>query len=283
MIKKYLRILYRYIPDKLYLKILYYKFLKKNLNLKNQKTFTEKLQWIKIYDRKPIYTKMVDKYEVREFISKKIGSQYLIPLIGVWEKYDQINFSALPNQFVLKTTHDSGGVRICKDKKTFNYKEAELFLKNRLNTNYFYMTREWPYKNVKPRIICEKYMIDDSLNELMDYKFFCFNGKVKFFKIDFDRFINHKANYYDRNGNLLLFGEVVCPPDFNKKLNFPKSLNKMISLAEIISEDLYFLRVDFYEVNGQIYFGELTFFPDAGFGKFTDNNVDLEIGKLLKL
>ena len=268
---------------KLYLKILYYKFLKKSLNLKNPKTFTEKLQWIKIYDRKPIYTKMVDKYEVREFISKKIGSQYLIPLIGVWKNYDEIDFSALPEQFVLKTTHDSGGVRICKDKKTFNYKEAELFLKNRLNTNYFYMTREWPYKNVKPRIICEKYMIDDSLNELMDYKFFCFNGKVKFFKIDFDRFINHKANYYDRNGNLLLFGEVVCPPDFNKKLNFPKSLNKMIAMAEIISKDLYFLRVDFYEVNGQIYFGELTFFPDAGFGKFTDNNVDLEIGELLKL
>ena len=158
-----------------------------DLDLKNPKTYNEKLQWLKLYDRNPLYTTLVDKYEVKNYITEKIGYDYVIPTLGVWDKFDDIDFDALPNEFVLKTTHDSGGVVICKDKKVFNFKKAKQKIEKSLKTNYFYVHREWPYKNVKHRIIAEQYMVDESGYELKDYKFFCFDGKVKALFIAKDR------------------------------------------------------------------------------------------------
>ena len=168
-----------FLPDETILKIKFKDRIGKELNLKKPKTFNEKLQWLKLYDRNPAYTKLVDKYEVRKHIAKTIGQEYLIPLLGVWDTFEDINFSKLPNQFVLKCTHDSGGLIICTDKNRLDIDAARKKINKCLKRNYYYPGREWPYKNVKPRIICEKYMVDESGTELKDYKFMCFNGEVK--------------------------------------------------------------------------------------------------------
>lgn len=273
----------RILPNSLYLKLTYYKRLGKKLNLKSPQTFNEKLQWLKLYNRKPEYTKMVDKYEAKQYVEKIIGKEYIIPTLGIWNKFEDIDFDKLPNQFVLKCTHDSGGVIICKDKKEFEKDKAREEINICLKANYFYRSREWPYKNVKPRIIAEQYMEDNKSKELRDYKFFCFNGKVKCFKIDFDRFLQHRANYYDTSLKILPFGEAICPPDYNRNLEIPEQINKMIMLAEKLSKDIPFLRVDFYEVNGKIYFGELTFFPASGLGKFTNEEWDKTLGSWIEL
>lgn len=266
------------IPDKLYLKIIYRKRLQKTLNLKNPKTFNEKLQWLKLYDRNPLYTKLVDKYEVKDYVANIIGKEHVIPTIGVYDSFDDINFKKLPKQFVIKCTHDSGGLVIVKDKNKLDIEKAKKKINKSLKKNYYYCGREWPYKNVQPRIIIEEYMEDKKTKELRDYKFFCFNGKMKFFKIDFNRLTYHQANYYNKNGILLKFGEKVCPPDYEKKLEMPINLKKMIKLAETLSKNIPFLRVDFYEINGDIYFGELTFFPASGFGKFVPEDWDEKLG-----
>lgn len=275
--------IYDNLSDEKYLKMLFKKRFGKELDLNNPQTFNEKLQWLKLYDRKPIYTTMVDKYEVKEFVSNIIGKDYSIPTIGVWNTFDEIDFDKLPNQFVLKCTHDSGGLVIVKDKQKFNKTKAKEKISQCLKRNYYVRSREWPYKEVKPRIIAEPYMVDGMLGELRDYKFFCFNGKCRCFKIDYGRFIKHQANYYDRNGCLLKFGEIVCPPDFGKHIELPKNLNNMVEIAEQLSKDMIFLRVDFYEVNGKVYVGELTFYPASGMGKFEPEEWDNTLGSWLVL
>lgn len=266
-------------------KFLIYRGLNKGfkMNLQNPKTFNEKLQWLKLHDRNPLYSKLVDKYEVKEYISDILGEEYIIPTIGIYNSFDEINFDEIPNQFVIKCTHDSSSVMICKDKKSFDFLECRKRINAALHKNYYYGGREWPYKNVKPRILIEKYMVDDKFQELRDYKFFCFHGKVRYFKIDFNRFTNHGANYYDENKKIVSIGEVICPPDFDKEIIFPKSLDKMIELSEKISSKIPFVRVDFYDVNGKIYFGEITFYPASGFGQFTDSKWDEELGKLIDI
>lgn len=271
------------LPDKQYIKLIYRLHFNRKLDLFNPQTFNEKLQWLKLYDRKPEYTIMVDKYEVKNLVASRLGEEYIIPTLGIYDSFDKIDFDNLPDKFVLKCTHDSGGLVIVNDKKKFNKKSAKKKINKSLRRNFYKYAREWPYKNVQPRIIIEKYMIDNKLGELRDYKFFCFNGKVKVFKIDFDRHSNHRANYFDTNGNLIDLGEKICPPDFSKKLELPINLKKMKELAEIMSKGIPFLRVDFYEINGKIYFGELTFFPAAGLGKFTDDKWDRMLGKWLSL
>lgn len=253
------------------------------LNLKNPKTFNEKMQWLKLYDRKNEYSDMVDKYQAKIYVKNQIGDDYIIPTIGIYDNFNDIDFEKLPNEFVMKCTHDSSGIVICEDKKKLNIEIAKKKINDALSHNYYLNGREWPYKNIKSRIIIEKYLKNDSTNDLKDYKFFCFNGIVKYFKIDFDRYTNHRANYYDRNGNLMNFGEKICPPDYNKKISMPLNLNKMIELAETLSKNNYFLRVDFYEVNGKIYFGELTFYPASGFGRFIPNEWDIKLGELISL
>lgn len=267
------------LPDDIYLKMLYKHRIGKKLNLNNPQTFNEKLQWLKLHDHNPEYTTMVDKYEVKKYVSEKIGEQYIIPLLGVWKHFDDIDFDLLPNQFVLKCTHDSGGIVIIKDKCNFNREMSKKKIENSLKSNFYLRGREWPYKNVQPQIIAEQYIEDYETNELRDYKFFCFNGKVEFFKIDFNRFINHQANYYDINGEILPFGEQVCPPNLKKKLSMPYNLKQMIALAEELSREIPFIRVDFYEVQKKIFFGELTLYPASGFGKFIPDNFDMELGR----
>ena len=258
-------------------------YFNKKLNFDSLSTFNEKLQWLKIYNRNEEYVKMVDKFEAKLYVKEKLGDEYIIKTYGVWNTFDEINFDSLPKSFVLKCTHDSGSVVIVHDKENFDINSARKILMKGLMNNLFYYGREWPYKYVKPRIIAEELLLDNENSNISDYKFFCFNGKVKCFKVDFDRFTSHKANYYDRNYKLLPFGEMACPPDFSKVLTIPKNINEMIDLSEILSKGQPFLRVDFYSVNEKIYFGEMTFYPATGFGAFTDEKWDYRLGEWIEL
>ena len=271
------------VPDSAYLKMMYMLELGQKLDLDNPKTFNEKLQWLKINDRKPIYTTMVDKYEVKSYVANLIGEEYLIPTLGVWDSFDDIEFDSLPNAFVLKCTHDSGGLVICKNKKDFNISEAKKKIEQCLKFNFYWHGREWPYKDVKPRIIAEPYIVDKELTELRDYKFFCFSGRVKLLKIDFNRFTNHQANYYSRDCKLLPVGETALPYDAKKEIKFPSQYEKMVSLAEKLSTDIPFVRVDFYQANEKVLFGEITFYPTSGFGKWSDDNYDVLFGEWIDL
>ena len=255
----------------------------RELDLENPVTFNEKLQWLKLYDRKPEYSTMVDKYEAKRLIADRVGEEYVVPVVGgPWSSFEEIDFSLLPDQFVLKTTHDCGGVFVCKDKNTFDKEKARRFLNQHLHMDYYTTGREWPYKNVKPRLFAEKYLSDGD-QELYDYKFFCFNGQVKCAKVDFGRFVEHRANYYDRGFSLLPFGENVCPPVYEHVIEKPVNWKKMIDIAEELSAEHYFLRVDLYHPNGKIWVGELTLFPASGFGGFTDDSWDRKLGAYLRL
>lgn len=266
------------IDDEIFLKISYKCAFNKKLNLDNPQTFNEKLQWLKLYDRNPKYTKMVDKYEVKEYVSNIIGKQYIIPTLGVWDKFENIDFEKLPNQFVLKCTHDSGGIVICKDKNKFNYKDAERKINECLKRNYYYAGREWPYKNVKPRIIAEKYMEQKSKEELKDYKIMCFSGRAKCSFVCSDRYSKEglKVTFFDLNWNKLPFERHY--PSSSEKIDKPSNYNLMIKLSEELAQDIPFIRVDWYEIDGKLYFGELTFYPGSGFEEFTPKEWDTTLG-----
>lgn len=426
-LRKLLKITSPLYSDVFFLKAQYYAFFGKRLDLKNPKTFNEKIQWLKLYNRRPEYTTMVDKYAAKKYVADIIGEEYIIPTLGVYDKAEDIDFDSLPDQFVLKVTHDSGGIVVCKNKKVLNIEQTKKKLKNALRREFFSITREYPYKDVPRRIIAEQYMEDSirptasladykffcfdgepkycqviqdrntkemidffdmewahqefvglipaalcpqkskcfevmkqiardlskgnsfsridlyevnektyfgeitffpvsgmgvfkpekyneilgkmiNLNgigggkfkikinqesgsyeseyvdsELRDYKFFCFEGEVKIFKVDFDRFTDHRANYYNKDGQLLYFGEVDCPPDYNRIINLPINLTHMIVLAEKLAKGFPFLRVDFYSIKGQTYFGELTFFPASGLGKFTSDEWDYKLGSWINI
>ena len=272
------------VPDEPYLKVQFRLLMGKRLDLKNPQTFSEKLQWLKLYNRQPEYTTMVDKYAVKDYVAKILGEEYIIPTLGVWDKLEDIDWDSLPNQFVLKCTHDSGGLVICRDKSKLDKKAAIKKLSKTLKQNYYRKWREWPYKNVPRRIIAEKYVESDSnLKDLYDYKFFCFSGKMIFFKIDFNRQVDHHANYYSRDCELLPFGEANYMPKPEEKLTIPDRIYDMIALAEKLSNGIPFVRCDFYCVGKQIYFGEMTFFPATGMGKIEPEEWDCKIGQLIQL
>ena len=275
--------LFRYVPDKIAVSIKYRNHFLKKLDLKNPQTFNEKLQWLKLYDRRPEYTTMVDKYRAKEYVAGIIGEEYIIPTLGVWKSFDEIDFDMLPNQFVLKCNHGSGDAVICKDKASFDMESARKKLTDALNTDYYLISREWPYKNVDRLILAEQYLEDSKTHDARDYKFFCFDGEVKCFKVDFNRFSDHRANWYNCDGKLLPYGEVICPPDPNMHLKPLDNLSEMIHIAEKLSRGIPFLRVDFYYVNQKIYAGELTFFPGSGLLPFTDLAWDKIMGQWLKL
>ena len=245
--------LFNWMEDEMFLKMRYRVKLGTKLNLEKPQTFNEKMQWLKLYDRNPIYTKMVDKYEVKKLVSESIGDQYIIPTYGIWEKFEDICFDELPNQFVLKCTHDSGGVVIIKDKNSFDLKDAKRKINKSLSRNYYWEGREWPYKNVKPRIIAEKYMIDESDTELKDYKMMCFNGKMMCVFVCSERNLQSGLHItiYDREWNKMPFGRNHPASDLD--IEKPKKLDRMIYLSEKFSADLPFLRVDLYEINGCIF------------------------------
>lgn len=281
--QKMRRLILDAMPDKMYLEMRYRQSFGKKLDLKNPKTFNEKMQWLKLYDRNPLYTSLVDKCAVKEYISAKFGQEFVIPTIREWDSVDDIDFSELPNAFVLKCNHDSGQLVICKDKSGLDISQAKAQLKCALNNDYYLMGREWPYKGVPRKVFAEKYVYDATSGDLKDYKFFCFNGEVKFFKIDFGRFTNHHANYYDLEGNLLNFGEANYPPRKHEHVIIPSTIGKMVEMAEALCGGIPFVRVDFYDVNGKILFGELTFYPASGFGHFIPEIADEELGRILDL
>ncbi len=273
-----------WVPDELYLKILFRVILKEKCNLKNPVSYNEKMQWLKLNDRKPEYSRMVDKYEVRSFIAETVGDEYLIPCYGVYESFDEIDFSQLPEQFVLKCTHDSGSVVICKDKKNFDIENARAVLTKAMKKRYFSTYREWPYKNVQPRIIIEKYISVEGQEDLIDYKIMCFNGIAKLVEIHADRFTGgrHSQTFYDMDWNKLDIAQDKFMPA-EKPLERPANLDKIVELSEKIAKNMYHARVDWYLLEDKIYFGEITFFNSSGLVPYCDKKDDLFMGSLLDL
>lgn len=274
---------FRVFSDEKYLKIVYKLKLNKKLNLNNPTTYNEKLQWLKLHDRKKEYIDMVDKYAAKQFVSKKIGSEYVIPTLGIYDSFDDINFDELPNQFVIKCTHDSGGLFIVKDKNSFDCNKAKKIINKCFKKNYYNSGREWPYKNVKPRIIVEEYKEDSNTKELRDYKYFCFNGKVEMMFIASNRQGEGDTyfDFFDKDFNHLPFrqGHPNAPVAPEKPINH----SKMIELAEKLSSGIPHVRIDFYEVDNRIFFGEMTFYHFSGFTPFEPEEWDNKIGDMLDL
>lgn len=271
----------RLFPDKVFLKITYRRVTGEKLNLDDPQSFNEKLQWLKLYDRNPDYTMMVDKYEVKDYVASLIGEDHIIPTLAVFDSVEEIDFDALPNQFVLKCTHDSGGVVICKDKSTINKLDVMKQLSEGLKKNFYYQNREWPYKNVKPRIIAEKYM-EESDGELKDYKVFTFNGEPKLIEIDYDRFKGHLRNLYDINWTRLDV-TILYPTDNNRTFDKPQMLEQLLDFSRKLSKGIPHVRTDFYIINNQVYFGELTFYHGSGFEPMNPKSFNLEMGRWIKL
>ena len=286
MFKELLKKASHLLPDKTYIKLKYYSRMGRFPDLKNPKTFNEKLQWLKLYNRKPEYTTMVDKYEVKKYVADKIGEEYIIPTLGVWDKFDDIDFDALPDQFVLKCTHDSGGLVICRDKSKLDKEAAKKKIDACLKTNYYWHGREWPYKDVKPRIIAEEYVEDKMHPEqisLLVYKIMCFDGVPKIIQtIQGDKTANETIDYYDTEWNILDIRQNF-PNSVKQNLARPKSLDEMLSFASKMSIGHPFLRVDFYEREGSPLFSEFTFFSDAGLAKFYPESWNRTLGDWITL
>lgn len=276
---------YRFAPlvsDKLYLKCLFKKHMKTKLNLRNPKTFSEKLQWLKLYDRKPEYTVMADKAEVKKYIAEKLGEEFVIPTIGIYDSAEEIPFDELPEKFVIKCTHDSGSVFVCDKTKGIDIEKIKDELNLKLKSPFFWWGREWSYKNIVPRIIVEKFISGEDGNCPVDYKFFCFNGEMKIFKIDYNRFTKRAANYYNKECELLDIGKINSTPDPTIKLELPSNFSEMVAVTEKLSQNIPFLRVDLYSENNHIYFGELTFYPSSGVEPFIGDG-DNMMGEMLIL
>ena len=267
------------LSDEKYIKIKYRNIMGKKLDLSNPQNYSEKLQWLKLYDRNPDYTDMVDKFEAKKYVANIIGDEYIIPTIGVWDRFEDIDFDSLPDQFVLKCTHDSGGLVICKDKSKLDINATKEKINSSLKRNYFWHSREWPYKNIKPRIICEKFM-QDSSGALIDYKIMCFNGKADCVMLCLDRHLGAtKFYYFDKNWDLKRYNLTGARAPENFTIRKPQCMDKMFELAEVLSRGIPHLRVDFYEVNEKIYFGELTFYPWSGYVQFTPDSYDFLFGE----
>ena len=270
------------LPDQLYLKMMYQVKLGKKCNLSTPETFNEKLNWLKLHDRQDQYTLMADKFEVRSYVKEVLGEEYLIPLIGLWSKAEDIEFDQLPDQFVLKCTHDSASVIICKDKRNFDEKAAVEKLNQSLATNYFYASREWPYKNIVPRIIAEQYMVDESNTELKDYKIYNFNGEPKLIQVDFGRFSHHQRNLYTTDWEYI-DEEIEYPRNPDIVINKPDNLDEMLQFARLLSRGIPSVRTDFYSINGKTYFGEITFYQEGGFAHFSSDKFEKKLGELISL
>lgn len=279
----------RAIPDPLYLKIRYRAECGKKLRLKNPVTFNEKLQWLKLYNRKPEYTMMADKYGVRKYVADTVGEKYLVPLIGVWNRVEEIDFSDLPDRFVLKCTHDSGGLVICRDKSKLDMAAAKMILNRSLQKNHYYTAREWPYKNIVPRIIGEVYLDDRPADQYPDdttpvlnvYKIFCFHGMPKFLVYTVDRGEDVRYDYFDMDFNRIDMSAGYEKAGYTivKPLNF----EKMKSVAARLAQGICHVRVDLHNISGTIYFNEMTFFNWAGYQPFIPEKWDELLGSWLDL
>lgn len=273
----------KFLDDEHFLRYRFRIVMGKKLDLLNPTTYNEKLQWLKLYDRNPKYTQLVDKVLVKKYVSEIIGEEHIIPTLKVYDSPEDINIDELPNQFVLKTNHDgdSLGVFVCRDKSKFDYKKAIETLCHNLKRNYYYTGREWPYKNVKPCIFVEKYEEDES-GELRDYKFFCFNGEVKSVFVATERSTGHvKFDYFDRDFNHLEF--IQSHPMSDKPIAKPQNYDEMLNIAESLSKNIPHVRVDLYNCNGKILFGEMTFYHYGGMIKFHPEEWDYTFGSWLSL
>ena len=272
--------------DRTYLSLRYKALFGHKLNWENPQSFSEKMQWLKVYNRKPQYTIMADKIKAKDWVADKIGSEYIIPTLATWECAEDVDFDILPDKFVIKCNHNSGtGMYICTDKTKMDVEKVRNGLAKGLKENYYLSEREWPYKNIPRRIIAEQFIEDkEQPGELTDYKFFCFNGEPKFCQVIRNRSTDETIDIYDMEWNLMSF--IGLNPVAHNGLNpvaRPKTLEKLIQLCRILSQNTLFLRVDFYIVNGKEYFGELTFFPMGGFGTFTPSVWNEKIGNLIAL
>ncbi|MDE7341037.1 MAG: glycosyl transferase [Lachnospiraceae bacterium] len=292
MIKKNREVIYmlmsllRFIPDRIYLKILYGIKVGKKLNLHNPQTFSEKIQWLKLYDRNPEYTILVDKYEVKKYVADKIGEKYIIPTLGVWNKFEDIDFDLLPDQFVLKCTHDSGGLVICKDKSKLDIKKIRKKMTRSLRNNYYYIFREWPYKNVKPKIIAEKYMAERGKIVPEDYKVYCMNGMPRYIVVFHNRF--------SKNGQLseTVYDTNWIPQNFSLNGHFsisnivqprPECLDELLNICTILCQGISQVRIDFYIIENNIFFGEITLYAASGLQKMIPADMDRIIGEMVQI
>lgn len=275
--------MYDSLSDEEYIRKMYYCYFGREIDLDNPETFNEKLQWLKLNDRKNEYTSIVDKYEIKRVITEQIGERYVVPTYGVWDSFKEIDFNLLPDRFVLKTTHDSGGVVICRSKKSFDLKNAKKILNHSLKNNYYKHTREWPYKNVKPRIIAEMFLDNDN-EEIDDYKVHCFNGEPKITLVCSDRHSPSglTEDFYDNDWNHLNLKRPGVP-NSKKSHNKPVNFDEMLSISRILSKNHPFIRVDFYIVKDRLYIGELTFYPSGGFNGFKPEEYDMILGNWIVL
>ena len=271
---------FNWLPDKPYLKLVYWGETSKKLNLDAPVTYNEKLQWLKLYDRKPEYIKYADKYTVRSYISETIGEQYLIPLLGVYDSVEEINWDSLPNQFVLKCTHGSGCNIICTDKDKLKIEVSKIKLNKWMKRNWYWFGREWPYKNIKPRIICETF-ISETDNTPDDYKVLCFNGKAKLVGVHIDRYGNHKLDNYDRQWEKTTIAR--DGPMSNFVYEKPKQFEKMIQLSELLASNMNHVRIDWFIVRDKLYFGEITLYEASGFDHFDNKEDDYLLGSWIDL
>lgn len=277
----FLKIIRKCFSDKQYYAIRFFIKYKRFLNLKNPKSFNAKLTYLKLYDRNPLYVKLVDKHEVRSFVEKRIGKEYLIDQIGLYNNENEIVFDHLPELFVLKATHGSSWVIVCEDKSKLDIELAKKEIHHWFNNNFYDLWGEWVYKKVPPRVVCEKFLKDEEEKSLLDYKFYCFDGVPKFIHVDLERFQKHQRNFYDLNWNRLPFG--LCYPQGKRDVKKPKQLELMKELVSKLSKGFRFVRVDMYEVKNKVYFGELTFYPGNALEKFTPDKYDFVIGEYLNL
>lgn len=276
--------LYNHMSDEKFIRRVYKANRGKTLNLENPATFNEKLQWMKLYDRNPIYVVTSDKYAVRDYVKNKIGEKYLVPLLGVWDSPDEINFDLLPEQFVLKCNHNSGtGMCICRDKSKLDIEKTKKNLQKGLKENFFLSCREWQYKDIKRKIIAEKYLTDGIHKDLMGYKIYCFNGKPEIVSIQSnnDAYMTG-VSFLDTEWNKLPFYRTDHLP-LKEIPEKPNNLNELLEISKKLSEDFTFVRVDLYDLNGKIYFSELTLEPCGGFNPFVPEEWDLKLGNMLKL
>lgn len=273
----------KHMPDEEYLKRLFKIKVGKNLDLENPVTFNEKLQWLKLHDRNPLYPILVDKYAVKGWVSERIGSEHVIPTYGVWKRFSHIEFDALPERFVLKCTHDSGGLVICSNRSEFDYHSARRIIERSLRRNYYWVAREWPYKEVAPRVIAEEYIQSDcDCESIYDYKVLCFAGVPKLIELHKGRFVNHTQDWYDTSWNRLAIQQPNIPISSNED-TAPLFLEEMLELSAKLSNGLPHVRVDWYHSGEKLLFGEMTLYDGAGLEPFLNEDDDIMIGNMINL
>ena len=272
----------RFLPDRAFIQLYYFARFRRLCNFENPKTYNEKLQWLKLNDRNPLYTKLVDKHEAKVWVAERIGFEHVVPTLGVWDSFDDIDFNVLPKRFVLKCTHDSEGVVVVSDRSQFDLEAARAKIEAALKCNFYYIGREWPYLHVEPRIIAEAYMEDSRYGELRDYKFFCFDGEPKAMFVASGRGAGQtKFDYFDTCFNRLDIKQHY--PNSEREVEGPETLDQMMDAARELSQGIPHVRIDFYEVDGKMYFGECTFYHFSGFMPFEPETWDDVFGSWLSL